>query len=830
MSFKSLIARLLKNARDQVFKLDGYVVKTGITFADNSIDILENKIVGLLGIPLPINFSIEDLLKSELGQTLSTRAQEKIAARQAEKNKEKQERQAERLALEIERSARHEQALIDIQTEYADRLKELAEQSNENLIFTNIAVSAPPTRTTEIVAGREIVVSEPGRRIIFSVLGDRVEEIQSGDLRSLRGANYDGATLSNDDLTIIADKIPLIGFEIFTKKVVQQTENLLTFEEQAAIKSQIESDYQAALDAEDIIWEQEKERYRQEDKDARDKEKSREQSDRYYQRLENKANREEAKDQRKEDRKNRKSTNKQERKDNKLERANQKQDKQDTRDDRNNRISEAKDARDEAEIAANQLREDAANDLQALVALGRLSQSQADEILAQFEDEADLNETNAQNNLQNVKQGIRAEKYEQKQLKRQERLQRIAERQENLPPFLRFDTSKLRDPAFIASVYQQTYQFIPQEDKDAIGKALAEYEITLNRTFTTITAIKSVIIAVRNILGTLGTTGQTLSIVGESINAAATIITTLPIPTGAPLGVGLPLNVITSLSETLDALNEQGKKIDGASELINDSVPTIDEKLDRTLDILEPIITVITILVDIIAFLTYIARSGKVSIDDILNDLNNSVNNALNITGDSSNISENIDSENNLLSQLDPNSNNPLFYRGFRLTLQYRKEENLLTQTRVLAVNETNGVSLATDFSFTSTPEVLVSEIKFQIDNYNLIYINDPTLPGPETFESLDVIDIPSGVGSIIPELDIDTEIEMEGLPERLTKKEIRQKKRKDKRKDKKERIDLRKSGDLTRREARQDRKQDRKERKEEAKQRRKNRKRKKEG
>ena len=168
------------------------------------------------------------------------------------------------------------------------------------------------------------------------------------------------------------------------------------------------------------------------------------------------------------------------------------------------------------------------------------------------------------------------------------------------------------------------------------------------------------------------------------------------------------------------------------------------------------------------------------------------------------------------------NSNDPLFYKEFRLTLQYRIGEGELTQTRVLGVNETNGVSLATDLSYTNTPEVLVQEIKFQIDNYNLIFVNNPSINIEDQLPTIDL----ENITPIIPSVDIEgiEDIDIPGLPARFTKKQIRQIKRKDRRSDREERRELRKSGDLTRREARKDRKQDRRERKEIAKRRKKTR------
>ena len=215
---------------------------------------------------------------------------------------------------------------------------------------------------------------------------------------------------------------------------------------------------------------------------------------------------------------------------------------------------------------------------------------------------------------------------------------------------------------------------------------------------------------------------------------------------------------------------------------------------------------------------SYDALTSKV-LEEIRNGLGQELNDALAQSGNSSNPGQNVSEEEDLLARLAPNSNDPLFYKGFRLTLQYITNDGELTQTRVLGLNETNGVSLATELSFTNSPEVLVQEMQFQIDNYNLIFVSDPNI---SIEDQLDTIDL-EGFSTIIPSTDIE-EIEIPGLPPRFTAKQIRQLKRKDRRSDRKERREARQAGEITRREARKDRKQDRKERKQKAKDRRRNR------
>ena len=112
----------------------------------------------------------------------------------------------------------------------------------------------------------------------------------------------------------------------------------------------------------------------------------------------------------------------------------------------------------------------------------------------------------------------------------------------------------------------------------------------LNQTITYVSIVRGVLTGVKSILSTLGKTGQTLNITGTAINTATNTITSLPIPTGAPIGVGLPLNVITSLSQNLDRLNITSQKVQGAGNLINEAAPPISDKIDDTSDTLEIIL------------------------------------------------------------------------------------------------------------------------------------------------------------------------------------------------------------------------------------------------
>jgi hypothetical protein len=504
---------------------------------------------------------------------------------------------------------------------------------------------------------------------------------------------------------------------------------------------------------------------------------------------------------------------------NKEERKNKRKLLDDIRKENEERINAAKGIRDSEEAEFDREIEDVENLLDQQVEAGVITKSEARQLLNEIKSEQKIEVTDARRGIREVKQQIRSERRDRRRSGREEKPDRAGRNKGG-----RFDTSKLRDPAFVRSIYIQSYQFLPQESKDELADAVFSVEKPLQTTLTVISSIRAAVTGVRVVLNTLNKTGSTLQTVSDSVTIATDLITALPIPTSTPPGIGLPVSILTTLSKTLDDLRPLVEKTNDSGRIIEDSSEFIDNKIEDTLEKLDPLIDVITIIVDIITFLLYIARSGESSLGDIRNGLSENLQNTLNQSGNSSNAGTNVEEEDDLLDRLSPNSNNPLFYKGFRLTLQYRIGEGELTQTRVLGVNEDNGVSLATDLSYTNTPEVLVQEIKFQIDNYNLIFVNNPNINIEDQLPTIDL----EGINPVIPSVDIegveDIDLEIEGLPARFTKQQIRKIKRKDRRSDKEERQELRKSGDLTRREARKDRKQDRRERKEIAKKRKKSR------
>jgi len=121
-------------------------------------------------------------------------------------------------------------------------------------------------------------------------------------------------------------------------------------------------------------------------------------------------------------------------------------------------------------------------------------------------------------------------------------------------------------------------------------------------------------------------------------------------------------------------------------------------------------------------------------IDATLSNVASGIQQSLAVTSpNSSNSNTNNATNQALLDSLDPNSNNPLFYRGFRLVIEFDPNNTFsFPARRVRAYSDTEGVTLysvppdqgsgeintSSTYSFSTSVEVLIEEVKFNIDNY----------------------------------------------------------------------------------------------------------------
>ena len=104
------------------------------------------------------------------------------------------------------------------------------------------------------------------------------------------------------------------------------------------------------------------------------------------------------------------------------------------------------------------------------------------------------------------------------------------------------DTSPLEDEETLKRIAEESN--LTDEQKEDIENSVKEFEQTLSTSLEGIISLEDLLNDTKKTLQLLGTTGQVLNTASTTINVAQRTIKTLPIPTGAPLGVGLPLNIV----------------------------------------------------------------------------------------------------------------------------------------------------------------------------------------------------------------------------------------------------------------------------------------------
>ena len=86
--------------------------------------------------------------------------------------------------------------------------------------------------------------------------------------------------------------------------------------------------------------------------------------------------------------------------------------------------------------------------------------------------------------------------------------------------------------------------------------------------------------ALENVVGAFNTveaTAETTNTIVTTVSTVVKVIKAIPIPTSVPPGVGIPINVITLLADSLDTLGDLLKGAKGALKVVPSAGKTIQE-------------------------------------------------------------------------------------------------------------------------------------------------------------------------------------------------------------------------------------------------------------
>ena len=215
--------------------------------------------------------------------------------------------------------------------------------------------------------------------------------------------------------------------------------------------------------------------------------------------------------------------------------------------------------------------------------------------------------------------------------------------------------------------------------------------------------ITTALTQVSGVIDTITKIGTTLDQILTGLNIAVNVIKFLPLP----LPPFSPALLATGPAVAVDALGDLVKAGKGAVAIIPDALGQISKGINALIKKLSTIDGLLN------PCLAEAGLDGSINSDDL--------SNLLNSTGVNSDTDVNKEAEAELLTKLQPNSNDPLFYRGWKLEIQNDPQNPYsFPSRRIQGTEGLSGEKIYNQpnkaYSFSSSVEVLLDEIKFRIN------------------------------------------------------------------------------------------------------------------
>jgi hypothetical protein len=213
---------------------------------------------------------------------------------------------------------------------------------------------------------------------------------------------------------------------------------------------------------------------------------------------------------------------------------------------------------------------------------------------------------------------------------------------------------------------------------------------------------------------------------------ALRVIKNLPLPTSVPPGIGIPISIINRFTDTLIKLSDLIKTNRGIVASIAPAVQSLNGDIQ----------TILSQLARLDALLAGCLEADTVGLtDDEKEDYFTSLGINLNVLDTTSDPQANLVGGQALGDSLAPNSNNPLIYKGFKFIIDNDKENKLsFPRRRIVATRIANNVQIVGDYSFSSSTQILVDEVKFQIDKYLNEQLAEADAPNERTIFTTELL------------------------------------------------------------------------------------------
>ena len=294
--------------------------------------------------------------------------------------------------------------------------------------------------------------------------------------------------------------------------------------------------------------------------------------------------------------------------------------------------------------------------------------------------------------------------------------------------------------------------------KTKITETLDGVENTLNGVIQTVNVAKGTVNTITSPLNTLETVANTLNIVILALEGAITAVKVIPIPLGAPVGVGVPANITTGFADILVKVDKKIEKIKPPLEAVPDAIAIVNKILIPIIASLNSFDPIFQKIIQIITFIRLLLQQGPVSkadVDSTLSSITSNIQESLAVTAGPSESSSDADANQLANDELLASLESGLYeYRGFGFTLEFdstntfsfparrikavkRPTDNTLSELLEFGFSKGFGVTLYSSppdlgagvvntnssYSFSTSLQVLVNETEFNIDQY---YIQFP--------------------------------------------------------------------------------------------------------
>tara|TARA_R110000803_G_scaffold8801_7_gene28292 strand:- start:834 stop:2444 length:1611 start_codon:yes stop_codon:yes gene_type:complete len=225
----------------------------------------------------------------------------------------------------------------------------------------------------------------------------------------------------------------------------------------------------------------------------------------------------------------------------------------------------------------------------------------------------------------------------------------------------------------------------------------------------------------------VNTVAETTTTLVNSISNAVEIIKAIPFPTSTPPGLGIPINVLTLLSDSLDKLGFLLKQTEGAISVI----PIITNQITNSASVVILRLQELDVLFNTcLEELVTDEELSPLEVEELIVE----VGNIAATSGDFDNPTLNSENDQALLDRLSPNSTNPYSYKGFTFKIQYEPTNPFSFPSRRIQISYKSndpqeiyyGVSFYNlidgGYSYSTSVKILINEAKFRTDNLDYNY------------------------------------------------------------------------------------------------------------